>query len=124
MVETQTGHDRSDGVSYDDILRNDTVPPPDIYLENSPLAPGITRVPVEKYFSREQHDLEVERLWKRVWQMACHESDITNVGDTYVYDIAELSFIVVRVSDQEVKAFPNACLHRCRRRARARSCIL
>ena len=30
--------------------------------------------------------------------MACHESDIANVGDTYVYDIAELSFIVVRVS--------------------------
>ena len=112
MVETQTGHDRSDGVSYDDILRSDTVPPPQVYLENSPLEPGVTRVPVENYFSREQHDLEVERLWKRVWQMACHESDIANVGDTYVYDIAELSFIVVRVSEQEVKAFPNACLHR------------
>ena len=52
MVETQTGHDRSDGISYDDILRNDTVPPPAVYLENSPLAPGVTRVPVEKYFSR------------------------------------------------------------------------
>ena len=112
MVETQTGHDRSDGISYDDILRNDSVPPPAVYLENSPLAPGVTRVPVEKYFSREQHELEVERLWKRVWQMACHESDIANVGDTYVYDIAELSFIVVRVSENEVKAFPNACLHR------------
>ena len=44
--------------------------------------------------------------------MACHESDIPNVGDTHVYDIASLSYIVVRVSENEVKAFPNACLHR------------
>ncbi|MCC5885210.1 MAG: aromatic ring-hydroxylating dioxygenase subunit alpha [Gammaproteobacteria bacterium] len=112
MVETKTGHNRSNGISYNDLLKGDAVPPPAVYLEDSPMEPGVTRVPVESYYSREAHDLEVERLWKRVWQMACHESDIPNVGDTHVYDIASLSYIVVRVSEDEVKAFPNACLHR------------
>lgn len=112
MVETKTGHGRSNGISYNDLLRGDKVPPPAVYLEDSPLEPGVTKVPVENYFSKAVHDLEVERLWKRVWQMACHESDIPNVGDTHVYDIANLSFLVVRVSKDEVKAFPNVCLHR------------
>ena len=112
MVETKTGHDRSNGISYNDILKADKVPPPAVYLEDSPYPAGVTKVPTHRYFSKEAHDLEVEQLWKRVWQMACHESDIPNVGDTHVYDIASLSFIVVRVSEDEVKAFPNACLHR------------
>ena len=112
MVETRTGHDRSNGISYNDILKADKVPPPAVYLEDSPYHAGVTTVPTYRYYSREEHDLEVERLWKRVWQMACHESDIPNVGDTHVYDIASLSFIIVRVSEHEVKAFPNACLHR------------
>lgn len=112
MVETKTGHDRSNGISYNDILKADAVPPPDVYLEDSPYPPGRTTVETHRYFSKEEHDREVEMLWKRVWQMACHESDIPNVGDAHVYDIAELSFIIVRVSEDEVKAFPNACLHR------------
>lgn len=112
MVETITGHDRSDGITYIDLLNQDEVAPPPVYLEESPYPAGVTKVPVERYFSQEEHKREVDMLWKRVWQMACHQSDIPNVGDVYVYDIAELSYIVVRVSENEVKAFPNACLHR------------
>ncbi len=112
MVETKTGHDRSNGISYNDILNNDTVPPPAVYLEDSPYKSGVTKVKVDRYFSKEEHDREVEQLWKRVWQMACHESDIPNVGDTHVYDIAELSYLIVRVSETEIKAYANACLHR------------
>jgi hypothetical protein len=40
--------------------------------------------------------------------MACHLDDIPNIGDTHVYDIASLSFLIIRTSDTEVKAFPNA----------------
>jgi phenylpropionate dioxygenase-like ring-hydroxylating dioxygenase large terminal subunit len=112
MVETKTGHDRSNGISYNDVLRSDTVPPPAVYLEDSPMKPGVTNVEVSRYWTRAEHDREVERLWKRVWQMACHEDDIPNVGDTHVYDIASLSFLIVRTAPDEVKAFPNACMHR------------
>lgn len=116
MVETKTGHDRSNGMSYAEVIRADTVAPPAVYLEQSPLPGGVTKVATHRYWTREEHDREVERLWKRVWQMACHEDDILNVGDTHVYDIAGLSYIVVRTAPGDgpdaVKAFPNACLHR------------
>jgi len=116
MVETKTGHDRSNGISYNAVISADTVPPPPVYLEDSPLPGGVTKVPTHRYWSREEHEREVERLWKRVWQMACHEDDIPGVGDTHVYDIAGMSFIIVRNAPGDgpdaVKAFPNACLHR------------
>ena len=82
MIETTTGHDRSNGPSYNDIISKDTVAPPAVYLEDSPLPAGRTTVATERYYSQEEHNREVEQLWKRVWQMACHESDIPNVGDS------------------------------------------
>lgn len=112
MVETVTGKNRSNGITYNEVALGDAVPPPDVYLEESPMKPGVTKVKTDRFFSKEAHDLEVERLWKRVWQMACHEDDIPNVGDTHVYDIASLSFLIVRVAEDEVKAFPNSCMHR------------
>ncbi|MEQ8742201.1 aromatic ring-hydroxylating dioxygenase subunit alpha [Parasphingorhabdus sp.] len=112
MVETLTGHNRSNGISYVELLEGDKVAPPAVYLEESPMEPGVTTVEVSRYWTKEEHDREVERLWKRVWQMTCHKDDIKNVGDTFVYDIAELSFLIVRVSEDEIKAFPNSCMHR------------
>ena len=46
--------------------------------------------------------------------MACREEDIPEVGDTLVYDICDLSILVVR-SPGQIKAYYNACLHRGRR---------
>jgi hypothetical protein len=54
---------------------------------DSPIHPGPTLVPTARYISREYHDLEKERLWSRVWQMAAHEDDFPNVGDAVPYDI-------------------------------------
>ena len=113
MTETLTGTNRSGGVAYTQLLREDSHPVPDYLLRDSPIEEGEpTLVPVERYTSREWHDLEVENLWKRVWQMACHEDDIPDVGDYLVYDIVGLSFLVVRVAEEEFKAYYNACLHR------------
>ena len=112
MVETVTGTDRSAGISYNEVLDTDSHPVPDILRVDSPLPPGPTLVDAAVYHSREVFEREKERLWKRVWQMACHEDDIPNVGDALVYDIADLSYIIVRSSEDEFHAFPNACLHR------------
>jgi len=112
VTETRTGSNRSAGVDYQALLDQDSHPVRDILRAESPLESGPTRVPVERYFSQEFHDLEVEKVWKRVWQMACHEDDIPDVGDYLVYDIAGLSFLIVRSGPQEFKAFYNACLHR------------
>lgn len=112
MVETKTGTDRSAGITYQALLDADSRKAPDIFREQNPLPAGPTIVPAERYYSKEFHDLEVEKIWKRVWQMACHEDDIPEVGDYYVYEITHLSYIVVRTGEDEFKAFHNACLHR------------
>ena len=103
MVETTTGTDRSGGVTYQQLLAEDSHPVPEIMRTESPMPPGPTIVPAERYYSKAFHDLEVEKLWSRVWQMACHEDDIPDVGDYHVYEIARLSFLVVRTGEDEFK---------------------
>jgi phenylpropionate dioxygenase-like ring-hydroxylating dioxygenase large terminal subunit len=112
MVETVTGTDRSAGTPYSELLDADSHPVRDILRAESPMPPGPTRVSAEVYYSREIHELEKERLWKKTWQLACHEDEIRNVGDYVVYDISSLSFLVVKSADNEYRAFYNQCLHR------------
>jgi len=103
------------GVSYAELLDKDSHPVSDVLRRESTMAPGNTRVPASVYYSQVWHDLEVEKLWSRVWQLACLEEEIPNVGDYHVYDIASLSFLIVRTGPNEIKAYRNACLHRGRK---------
>ena len=105
---------RSSGISFMELLEGDQFPeriPETLRMESS-LPGGVRKVPTDRYTERRWHDLEVERLWLKVWQMACHVDDIPEVGDYIVYDIAHLSYIVVRTGEDEFKAYNNACLHR------------
>jgi phenylpropionate dioxygenase-like ring-hydroxylating dioxygenase large terminal subunit len=71
-----------------------------------------TYVPAERYTSQEFHDLERERLWPRMWQVACRDEDLPRVGDFMEYTITDYSILVVRTRNGGVKAFHNACMHR------------
>src|SRR5829696_2926474 len=106
---------RSPGITYQELLDEDTHPVPDVLRQQSPRFFGLEDVPRERYTSREWHRLEVERLWRRVWQFVCREEHLPSPGDHIVYEIAELSFLVIRTGSGEIKAYPNACLHRGRR---------
>jgi nitrite reductase/ring-hydroxylating ferredoxin subunit len=103
---------RSPGLTYQQLLDEDTFDVPEVLRLQSPKDLGDADVSVERYTSKAWHDLEVERLWRRVWQFACREEDIPEPGDHYRYDIAGLSFLVVRTETGAIKAYPNACLHR------------
>ncbi len=70
------------------------------------------RVPRERYFDRGFFELEKQRLWPRVWQMACRLEEIPSPGDFVEYEICDQSIIMVRQADRSVKAFYNACRHR------------
>ena len=87
MVETVTGTNRSAGTPYTELLDADTHPVRDILRADSPMPPGPTKVPAEIYHSREIHEQEIENIWKRSWQLACHEDELKEVGDYVVYDI-------------------------------------
>jgi phenylpropionate dioxygenase-like ring-hydroxylating dioxygenase large terminal subunit len=103
---------RSAGLSYQALLDADRRPAPAILREEAEPPPGPTTVPRERYVSRAFHDLEVEKVWKRVWQMACREEEIPEVGDHVVYEVADLSVVVVRAAPDRIRAFHNTCLHR------------
>ena len=70
------------------------------------------RVRKERYFDPDFYALECERLWPRVWQMACRLEEIPAPGDAVEYEILDQSVIIVRTGDTEVRAFQNACRHR------------
>ena len=70
-------------------------------------------VPAEHYTSTEFTRLENERLWPRVWQVACRLEDVENIGQFYTYGkIIGYSVIVVRSSESRIQAFHNVCPHR------------
>lgn len=72
-------------------------------------------IPRSDYVDPRVHELEKERLWPRVWQIACREEEIPNVGDYVVYDIVEDSIVIVRSAPDRISAFFNVCPHRGRR---------
>ena len=105
---------RGNGPSYQDLLDIDSKPVPASLRRNEPGYFGDADIPVERYLSREFHELEKARLWNRVWQFACREEVLAEVGDTEVYDICDTSILLVRAAPgpDGIKAFYNACLHR------------
>ena len=111
------GSVRTMDAAFQKLLDADTHPEniSDALKRNAPMAPGPTLVPVKRYTSRVYHELEKTHLWKKSWQMACHEDDFKNVGDAVPYDITTMSFLIVKVSEDEYKAYYNACLHRGRK---------
>jgi len=82
-------------------------------LEKRPVPPSLRRkswvdmgtadLSKDRYLDQGVHDLEVEKMWTKVWQMACRADDIPEVGDTFVYQVAHLSIIVTRVTKDEIK---------------------
>jgi phenylpropionate dioxygenase-like ring-hydroxylating dioxygenase large terminal subunit len=98
--------------SYDELLRDDTKPVPDVLKARSHPDLGTDGVERDRYLSREFHEWEMERLWPRVWQMACREEVLAQPGDHVVYEIGDLSLVVVRADDGAIRAFHNSCLHR------------
>ncbi len=73
---------------------------------------GDEDVSIDRYIDPEFARKENEKLWTKTWQFACREEHIPAVGDYYVYDLAQYSFIVTRVAENDIRAYYNACLHR------------
>jgi phenylpropionate dioxygenase-like ring-hydroxylating dioxygenase large terminal subunit len=72
-------------------------------------------IPVQAYISEAYAREEEEKLWPMVWQVACREEEIPDIGDYVTYDIMNESIIVVRTAVDRIRAFYNVCQHRGRR---------
>ena len=112
MIDEPLSRPRSPGISYQQLLDTDTHEVPAVLRLESPKYLGSADVSIDRYISHAWHEREVSHLWSRVWQYACREEEIPEVGDYHVYTIVRSSFIVIRTDEHTIKAYPNACLHR------------
>lgn len=71
-----------------------------------------TRVPADRYYSAEFARLEVERMWPRVWQVACTLDHVAEPGDFFEYRCGPHSVVIVHGDDGMLRAFQNVCRHR------------
>lgn len=67
---------------------------------------------IGRYTDPEFLKLEYEKLWSRVWQVACRVDAIPEPNDYTVYEIGERSVIVVREDANTIRAYHNFCPHR------------
>ncbi|KAB2340378.1 aromatic ring-hydroxylating oxygenase subunit alpha [Actinomadura rudentiformis] len=115
----EPGSARCPGPSVQDYLDRDSRPVPAVLRYEANDFLGSEDIDVERFVSPEWARLEQERLWRRVWQFACLEDEIPEVGDHVVYEIGTDSILIVRTEPgehgQDIRAFVNVCLHRGRK---------
>lgn len=73
--------------------------------------PGYT-LPQQLYVSREAFEFDSQVMLKSVWLYACTVAHVKKPGDYYLFEMANVSVIIVRGRDGEVRAFHNTCAHR------------
>jgi phenylpropionate dioxygenase-like ring-hydroxylating dioxygenase large terminal subunit len=66
----------------------------------------------KRYYDPGFAELELQKVLLKSWLFACREEDIPNVGDRTPFKIGRIGFFVVRIAENEFKAFYNSCLHR------------
>jgi phenylpropionate dioxygenase-like ring-hydroxylating dioxygenase large terminal subunit len=106
------GQARTPGQTTKDIILRDPIAAPTPIVTERYEYLGDADIPFDRYTSKEFHDLEMKKLWSKVWQWVCREEHIPEPGDHMVYEIGDYSFIITRTDSGEVKAFYNSCLHR------------
>ncbi|MDT5012416.1 MAG: choline monooxygenase [Mycobacterium sp.] len=71
-----------------------------------------TLVPAERYYSAAFAQLETQRMWPKVWQLACMADHVAEPGDYFEYRCGPYGVLVVRGDDNGLRAFQNVCRHR------------
>ena len=103
---------RDPAESFQDLLDLETVDVPAALRDSTDTYLGSEDLPIDRYISREYFELEVEKVWRKTWQMACRESRLRHPGDYLVYEIVNDSILLTRTESGELKGFYNSCLHR------------
>lgn len=73
------------------------------------------------YHDEEVFAIEREKIFGKVWTLACHESELPGKYDFRAVEIAGTPLVVVRGEDAGVRAFINVCSHRGARLVNERS---
>ena len=80
------------------------------YDPNAPLERAST-IPSSWYTDERVFELEKQTVFSRSWQVAARVDQVKNPGDYVTTEIADEPIVIVRGSDNQVRAFFNACRH-------------
>lgn len=109
------GTARSEGISWTDLIAQDSRPAPDFLAHESYEYLGSDPIPATRYTSEAFAQAERDRMWPHVWQFAARKEDLPEPGDYVVFENAGRSWLLSRQEDGSVRAFHNVCLHRGRK---------
>ena len=69
-------------------------------------------LPAWTYHNDEITEIEKELLFRRHWQLVCHQSDVPEPGNFQCLDMVGERAVIVRGKDGVIRAFHNLCRHR------------
>lgn len=69
-------------------------------------------IPSEWYTAEKVLEFEKEHIFSSHWQLACHESQLPEPGDTITLEVARNPILIVRDQENKLRAFYNVCKHR------------
>ncbi len=107
-----TGAPKHQIMSYEEMLEADPGEIPPAAGAPGNYRPKPRRVSYDRYYDPDIAKLEDEHIWAKYWLAAAREEDVPNVGDRITFDIRDKSYLIVRTSENQIKAFRNTCLHR------------
>ena len=80
-----------------------------IHSQADQLIPGLPA----KYFTDSDVFQQIsEEVFYKTWQLACHSSQVANVGDFFCFSILDQDLFVIRGRDGKLRALYNVCQHR------------
>ncbi len=74
--------------------------------------PARTALDQAFYTDADIYERDVSQIYLKSWLYAGHISEIVNIGDWFLFELAGESVIIVRSSEDQVSALLNVCRHR------------
>ena len=81
-------------------------------MERPPNLPATHYIDNRIYSDPTIFEEERDKIFGKIWNLVCHESEVTNVYDFRTLEVAGTPIVVTRGGDGQIRSFLNACSHR------------
>ncbi len=85
-LNTEWGEDRCPGVSWADLVAEDSRPIPDFLAADGYRYSGSEPIAADRYTSPDFFAREMAELWPKVWQFAARDEEFPDPGDLVFYE--------------------------------------
>ena len=81
-------------------------------MERPPNLPATHYIDNRIYSDPTIFEEERDKIFGKIWNLVCHESEVTNVYDFRTLEVAGTPIVVTHGCDGQIRSFLNACSHR------------